>query len=72
MGTEIILLIGALVVAFLVFTWLIKVVKVTVGVALGVAALVLVLQLVFGIGPDQLWAYLGDWLAQLWQLVPGR
>ncbi|MBD2100821.1 hypothetical protein [Leptolyngbya sp. FACHB-261] len=72
MPTEIILLIGALIVAFLVFTWLIRVVKVTIGAAIGVALLILVLQLLFGIGPAQLWSYLNQWTGQWLGQLPDQ
>lgn len=50
-----VILIAALIVSFLVFTWLIRVVKATIGTAIAIALIVLVLQLVFGIGPQDLW-----------------
>lgn len=49
-----ILLIGAIVVAWLVFTALLNVVKTTLTTALTIAAIVLALQLLVGIGPQQL------------------
>lgn len=52
---NIILFLAALLVAWLVFTWLVKVVKASVQTAVSVAIIVLILQLVFGIGPEQLW-----------------
>ncbi len=52
---ELILLLGALIVAWLVFTWLVKIVKTSVKTALAIAVVVLVLQLVFGIDPRELW-----------------
>jgi hypothetical protein len=55
MSLELIILIGALVVTWLVFQWLIKVVKASVGTAVAIAIVVLILQLAFGIGPQQLW-----------------
>lgn len=51
---QIILLIAALVVSWLVFTLLINIVQTTVKTAITIAAIVLVLQLVFGIGPQAL------------------
>ena len=54
MPIDLILLIAALLVSWLVFTWLVKIVKVTVGTALMVAAIVLLLHLLFGINPSQL------------------
>ncbi|MBE9177642.1 hypothetical protein IQ268_03495 [Oculatella sp. LEGE 06141] len=60
-----IILIAALVVSFLVFTLLIRVVKATIGTAIAIAAIVLVLQLVFGIGPGDLW----EQIRALWENV---
>lgn len=66
------LLAAAIVITFLVFTWLIKVVKATLSTALTIAAIVLVLQLLFGIGPDQLWAQVSQIPHMVWNLVTGR
>ncbi|MEM9540307.1 MAG: hypothetical protein AAGA60_12510 [Cyanobacteria bacterium P01_E01_bin.42] len=52
---EFIILIAAIIVAWLVFTWLLKIVKVSLKTALAIAAIVLILQIVFGIGPRDLW-----------------
>ncbi|NJL01943.1 MAG: hypothetical protein HC838_08380 [Spirulinaceae cyanobacterium RM2_2_10] len=57
---EIILLIGALIVTWLVFTWLVKVVKASVKTAVAIAAVVLILQLAFGISFQDLWATIQD------------
>lgn len=48
-----ILLIAAVIVAWLVFTWLVRVAKTTLNTALLIALIVLGLQVVVGIGPDQ-------------------
>ncbi|MBP0019749.1 MAG: hypothetical protein J7647_19620 [Cyanobacteria bacterium SBLK] len=61
MPIELIILIAAIIVAWLVFTWLIKIVKVSLKTALAIAAIVLILQIVFGIGPRDLWE-------QIWRL----
>ena len=55
MPVELIILIAAILVTWLVFTWLIKIVKVSLKTALTIAAIVLILQLAFGIGPQDLW-----------------
>ncbi|MES1022147.1 hypothetical protein ABN584_04480 [Gloeocapsa sp. BRSZ] len=52
---DLIVLIAALVVAWLVFTALMRVVKTTLSTALTVAAIVLILQIGFGVQPQQLW-----------------
>ncbi len=53
--TNLIILVAAIVVSILVFTALIRLVKTTFTTALAIAAIVLILQLGFGIGPTQLW-----------------
>lgn len=65
------LLIAAVVIAFLVFTLLIKVVRATIGTAIAIAMIVLVLQLVFGIGPSQVFSQVNQFCQSLWQLVTG-
>lgn len=49
-----ILLIAAILISWLVFTWLLRVVKTTLKTAFLLAILVLGLQMIVGIGPDQL------------------
>jgi hypothetical protein len=49
-----ILLVAALIVSWLIFTWLLNVIKTTVATALTIALIALALQLAFGIGPQQL------------------
>jgi hypothetical protein len=72
MPIDLIILIAAVVVTGLVFTWLIKVVKATIGTAIFIAAIVLVLQLVFGIGPGDLWQQVVQIPQMLWNLVTGK
>lgn len=67
----IILLIAALVVSILVFMWLLRVVKATITTAITIAIVVLLLQLVFGIGPGQVWQQVEQIPRALWQLVTG-
>ncbi|MFB2875475.1 hypothetical protein [Floridanema aerugineum] len=67
MPIELIILIAALIVTFLVFTWLIKVVKATIQTAITIALLVLILQLIFGIGPSQLWQKIIELPQLIWQ-----
>jgi type IV secretory pathway TrbL component len=59
---DIAILIGALLVSFLVFTWLLKVVRATLKTAVLVAIILLALQLIFGIGPEKLWEQIAAWL----------
>lgn len=64
-----ILLIAAIVISFLVFTWLIRVVKATIGTAIAIAVLILLLQIFFGIGFDEVWQQ----IKSLWSgLVSGQ
>lgn len=51
MSAQLILVIASLILSWLVFTWLIKIVKTTLSTAIAAAAIVLLLQLFFGIGP---------------------
>ncbi|MGA9382082.1 MAG: hypothetical protein WBV73_25255 [Phormidium sp.] len=67
MPVQLIVLIAALIVTFLVFTWLIKVVKATLQTALTIAIIVLILQLIFGIGPTQLWQKITELPQLIWQ-----
>jgi ABC-type multidrug transport system permease subunit len=53
MSTTLILLIAASILSWLVFTWLLKIVKTTLSTAITAAAIVLILQLFFGIGPEK-------------------
>ncbi|MEO1295425.1 MAG: hypothetical protein AAFW75_06410 [Cyanobacteria bacterium J06636_16] len=59
---EILILVGALLVSFLVFTWLLKVVRATLRTAILVALILLILQLIFGIGPTTIWEQIQSWL----------
>lgn len=69
---ELILVIAAIVVSWLVFTALIKVVKTTISTAIMVAAVVLALQLIFGIGPTDLWQQINDLFQGIWRLLTGQ
>jgi hypothetical protein len=60
-----IILIAALIVSFLVFTLLLRVVKATISTAIAIAIVVLMLQLVFGVGFDELWAQ----LVEIWEIL---
>ncbi len=71
MPIELIILIAALILSWVVFTALIKVVKTTVSTAIAIAAIVLVLQLVFGINPQDLWQQITQLPQIVWHLVTG-
>ena len=72
MSLNLIIWIGALIVTFLVFTWLIKIVKATISTAISIAIIVLILQLLFGIGPEQLWQQIVELPQFVWQMVTGN
>ena len=69
MPLELIIFLAALVVAWLIFTWLLKVAKASISTALAIAVIVLMLQLIFGIGPQELWQQVTQLPQVLWQLV---
>ncbi|MEO0406816.1 MAG: hypothetical protein AAF289_05650 [Cyanobacteria bacterium P01_A01_bin.135] len=58
-----ILLIAALVISFFIFTWLTRVVRATISTAITIALIALALQLLFGIGPQDIWQQMVD----IWQ-----
>ena len=68
---DMILVVVAIIVTFLVFTWLVKVVKATIGTAIAIALLILVVQLLFGIGPVQVWQQVSQVFQSVWQTVMG-
>lgn len=72
MPTDLIILIAALIVSWLMFTALIKVVKTTFSTAIAIAVIVLVLQLVFGINPQDLWQQITQLPQILWHVVTGN
>ena len=72
MSVELIVLIAALIVSWLVFAALINVVKTTVKTAIAIAAIVLVLQLVFGIAPQALWLQIVQLPQIIWHQVVGK
>jgi hypothetical protein len=72
MPTDLLILLAALIVSWLVFTALIKIVKTTVSTAITIAAIVLGLQLVFGINPQDLWQQITQLPQILWHVVTGN
>ena len=68
---NLVILLAAIVVSVLVFTWLVQVLKATISTAILIAAIVLVASLLFGIGPGQIWQQVSQFFRTLWQLVPG-
>lgn len=68
---ELIILIASLLVSWLVFTWLVKVLKASIGTAISIAIVVLILQLAFGIGPQELWQQIINLPQTIQQLFGG-
>ena len=68
MSVEIIILIAVMLISWLVFTWLIKVLKASISTALAIAIIVLILQLVFGIGFQEVWQQIVQLPDTLWRL----
>jgi len=66
---NLILFIAALVVSFLVFAFLVRVLKAAIGTAIAVAVVILLLQLAFGIAPAQLWQEIHNLFDKLWQMI---
>ncbi|XFA73972.1 hypothetical protein RYO59_002236 [Thermosynechococcaceae cyanobacterium Okahandja] len=64
MGTDILITLGAIAISWFVLRWLVGVLKLTLGAAVKIALVVLLLQLFFGIGPERLWDY--------WQQLAAR
>ncbi|MGF1566989.1 MAG: hypothetical protein ACFCVD_02745 [Nodosilinea sp.] len=61
---DLLIVLGAIVIALLVFGWLFKLVKNTIQTVLLVGFLLLALYFLFGIGPGALWEQLQNWLGQ--------
>ena len=55
MPVDLIVIIAAVVVAWLIFTWLIRVLKASISTALSIAIIVLILQIFLGIGFEEVW-----------------
>ncbi|MFE1745591.1 hypothetical protein [Coleofasciculus sp. H7-2] len=72
MPVDLIILIAALIVSWLVFALLIKVVKASIGTAILIAAVVLILQLFFGIGPEDIWQQITQLPQTIWHMVTGN
>ncbi|HAN75263.1 MAG TPA: hypothetical protein DCQ51_04240 [Planktothrix sp. UBA8407] len=69
MTIELIILLASLLVAWLVFTWAVQVLKASISTAIAIAVIVLILQLVFGIGHQELLDHLIQLPQRLWDLV---
>ncbi|MDJ0690643.1 MAG: hypothetical protein QNJ41_19305 [Xenococcaceae cyanobacterium MO_188.B32] len=55
MPVDLIVIIAAIIVAWLLFTWSIKVLKASISTALSIAIIALILQLFLGIGFEEVW-----------------
>ena len=71
MPIELIILIAAIVVSWLVFTALIKIVKTTATTAIAIAGIILILQLGFGIGYQDLWEQITQIPHLVWNIITG-
>lgn len=59
---ELLIVLGAIVIAIVVFGWVFKLIKNTIQTVLLVAFLLLALYFLFGIGPDAIWNQIQLWL----------
>ncbi|NES25124.1 MAG: hypothetical protein F6K41_41010 [Symploca sp. SIO3E6] len=67
--SEIIIIIGAVIVSWLVFTWLVKVVKASIATGIILTIIVLLLQLVFDVKLSELLQEMTQLPQTIWQLV---
>ena len=58
---EILITLAVILIVFVIFSWLLKLVQNTVKTVLLVGFVVLALYFVFGIGPEALWEQLQNW-----------
>jgi ABC-type multidrug transport system permease subunit len=68
---NLVLLIAAVIVSFLIFTWLVKVVKATITTAIFIALIVFGAQIVFGIGPNEILDQVKGFWDWLWRSLSG-
>lgn len=66
---DLIVFLAALVVSGLLLTWLLRIVKTTITTAITVAAIALVLQLLFGVGPADLWQHVSQIFQTIWEQI---
>ena len=60
---ELLIVLGAIVIAIVVFGWVFKLIKNTIQTVLLVAFLLLALYFLFGIGPGAIWEQIQTWLS---------
>ena len=63
---------ASLLVSLLVFNWAFKVLKASIGTAISLAAIVLAMQLLFGIGPNQLFQHIIHLPETLGKMISGK
>lgn len=68
---NLVLIVAALIIVFLVFTWLLKVVKATVATAIAIGLLILAVYVLFGIGPVQVWQPILESVQSVWRTITG-
>ncbi|NEQ65689.1 MAG: hypothetical protein F6K21_09350 [Symploca sp. SIO2D2] len=66
---ELIIIIGAVIVSWLVFTWLVKVVKASMATGIVLTIIVLLLQLVFDVKVSELLQEIIQLPQTIWQLI---
>lgn len=65
MSPEVIAVIAGLIVAWLVFTWAIKVLRASFSTAIAIAIILFVLQVLFGIRYQEFWQFISQFVQQL-------
>lgn len=71
MTVQIIIFVAAIVVSWLAFTALLKVLKTTITTAITIAAIILILQIIFGITYLDLWQQITQFPQTLWRMLTG-
>lgn len=71
MTIQIIILIAAIVVSWLAFTTLLKVLKTTITTAITIAVILLILQIIFGITYLDLWQQITSLPVTIWRTITG-
>jgi type IV secretory pathway TrbL component len=59
---ELLIALAVILILFVIFSWVLRLVKTTIKTVLLVVFVVLALYFVFGIGPETLWEQLQNWL----------
>lgn len=69
---DLVLLLAAIVVTVIVFIGLVKIARATITTAITIAVIILLVQLLFGVGADQIWQQVSQIFQSIWQLITGR